>query len=241
MKYAELNIKSYFGGKAAAGTYQTIINQIPPHDTYIAGFLGCDAILRRKKPAARNLGFDLDLTIIRAWQTANYPTAALSLDNLTLLNESFLDATILPEWITPSTFLYLDPPYPMDSRKDPTATYNHEMTDDDHRRLLDKIKWLPCQIAISTYPNELYNNALSNWRKIEFESNTRHGMATEWLFMNYPEPTELHDYQYLGDNYKRREKIKDKFTSLTSKIAKLPILERAMLLNHIQNKYLINP
>ena len=238
MDYAKLNIKSYFGGKAASGTYQTIINQIPPHDTFISGFLGCDAILRKKLPAARNLGFDLDTDIINAWRNANFPTDALNLQNLHLLNTSFLDTDILPKWITPSTFIYLDPPYPMESRKDNTDTYKHEMTDTQHARLLDKIKWLPCKVAISTYPNSLYADLLPNWRKVVFQSTTRSGQATEWLLMNYAEPKTLHDYQYLGDNFKRREKIKDKFNSLSSKIANLPTLERAMLLKHIQQNYL---
>lgn len=237
MKYATLPIKSYYGGKAAAGTYQTIINQIPPHEIFVSGFLGCDAILRYKRPASKNLGFDLDTTIIEAWKKAVFHTAALDLENLTLLNESFLDATVLPNWITPETFVYLDPPYPLKSRKDDTPTYNHEMTTADHERLLDKIKWLPCPVAISTYPNELYKKSLHNWRLISFESTTRQGKATEWLFMNYPEPTQLHDYNYLGENYKRREKIKDKFSSLVGKIDKLTPLERGMLFQHLQNKY----
>lgn len=35
---------SYFGGKAQDGVYQTIINQIPPHQIYIEPFLGGGAI-----------------------------------------------------------------------------------------------------------------------------------------------------------------------------------------------------
>lgn len=31
---------TYKGGKAGAGVYQQIINQIPPHDVYIEPFLG---------------------------------------------------------------------------------------------------------------------------------------------------------------------------------------------------------
>lgn len=237
MKYATLPIKSYFGGKASAGTYQTIINQIPPHEIFISGFLGCDAILRHKRPAAKNLGFDLDDNIIGAWQNAEFPTDQLNLENLTLRKESFLDTNILPEWVTASTFIYLDPPYPLDSRKSDNAVYNFEMTNAEHERLLDKIGWLPCNVAISTYPNDLYKWHLKEWRMIEFQSSTRQGMATEWLFMNYAEPSQLHDYQYLGDNFKRREKIKEKFQSMTSKINKLTSLERGMLFNYLKLNY----
>jgi len=50
----------YPGGKGGAGVYQTIINNIPPHDTYIETHLGGGNILERKRPAARSVGIDLD-------------------------------------------------------------------------------------------------------------------------------------------------------------------------------------
>ena len=42
---------SYPGGKAAPGTFQKIINLMPPHEVYIEPFLGGGAILRKKLPA----------------------------------------------------------------------------------------------------------------------------------------------------------------------------------------------
>ena len=50
---------TYPGGKAGAGVYQRIINQIPPHDVYVEPFLGDGALLRRKRPAGRNIGIEL--------------------------------------------------------------------------------------------------------------------------------------------------------------------------------------
>ena len=49
---------SYPGGKASV--YQHIINQMPPHDTYIEPFLGGGAVLLNKRPARLNIGLDLD-------------------------------------------------------------------------------------------------------------------------------------------------------------------------------------
>lgn len=34
---------NYLGGKNGSGVYQAIINLLPPHDTYIEGFLGTGA------------------------------------------------------------------------------------------------------------------------------------------------------------------------------------------------------
>ncbi len=50
---------TYPGGKNGPGVYQTLINQIPPHDTYIETHLGGGAVLRHKRPAALNIGIDL--------------------------------------------------------------------------------------------------------------------------------------------------------------------------------------
>jgi DNA adenine methylase len=44
---------SYPGGKAGSGVYQRLINEIPPHDTYIAAFAGRDAIARWMRPSEK--------------------------------------------------------------------------------------------------------------------------------------------------------------------------------------------
>ncbi len=52
--------RSYPGGKGGAGVYQTLINLIPPHETYIETHLGGGAIMRFKRSAKINIGIDLD-------------------------------------------------------------------------------------------------------------------------------------------------------------------------------------
>jgi len=51
---------SYPGGKGGAGIWQTIVNQMPPHDTYIEAFLGSGAVLRHKRTANVNIAIELD-------------------------------------------------------------------------------------------------------------------------------------------------------------------------------------
>lgn len=51
---------SYAGGKEGPGVFQTIINLMPSHSTYIEPFLGNAAVMRHKKPARLNIGVDLD-------------------------------------------------------------------------------------------------------------------------------------------------------------------------------------
>lgn len=82
------------------------------------------------------------------------------------------------------TFIYIDPPYPQDTRK--KYLYNHEMTDEQHIKLLQIVKESDCKIMISAYENELYNTELIGWRK-EHKSTTAEcsRRRIETLYMNY--------------------------------------------------------
>jgi hypothetical protein len=50
----------YPGGKGGMGVAQRIINLMPPHEVYIEPFLGDATVMRLKRPASMNIGFDLD-------------------------------------------------------------------------------------------------------------------------------------------------------------------------------------
>ena len=59
---------------------------------------------------------------------------------------------------------------------------------------------------------------------------TRGGHATEWLWMNYTEPAKLHDYRYLGDDYREREKIRRQQRRWTARLARMDRLQRLALM-----------
>lgn len=84
-----------------------------------------------------------------------------------------------------NTFIYIDPPYMKDTRKKKNQ-YNHEMTDEQHMKLLKIAKESSCNIMISAYENEIYNNTLVDWRK-EHKSTTAEcsRRRIETLYMNY--------------------------------------------------------
>jgi len=48
--------------------------------------------------------------------------------------------------------------------------------------------------------------------------------------MNYPPPIELHDYRYLGSNFRKRERIKEKSKRWMRRFKSMPVLERQALL-----------
>jgi hypothetical protein len=65
------------------------------------------------------------------------------------------------------TLQYLDPPYPPETR---TArdVYIHEMSFEDHERLLETILSARGMVAISSYHNPLYDRLLASWKPYEF-------------------------------------------------------------------------
>jgi DNA adenine methylase len=65
---------------------------------------------------------------------------------------------------------YADPPYPADTRTAPGVYGEYEMTDDDHREFLTAAKGLKnAKILISGYPCPLYDKALRDWNRHEFD------------------------------------------------------------------------
>jgi hypothetical protein len=233
---------TYPGGKNGSGVYQAIINQMPPHDIYVEGFLGSGAVMRAKRPAPlANIGIDSDAEAVISASVQISPMVSNSkwvcTDTL-----GWLAADIGDICHDPRTLLYLDPPYLMSTRRQHRPIYRCELTDDDHRLLLDIITGLRCMVMISGYYSEMYANALAGWRTVQFQTTTRGGSpATEWLWMNYPEPFELHDYRYLGRNYRERERIKRKKTRWLGKLQGMGQLERYAILDAIDEMRQANP
>ena len=62
----------YFGSKATSGLCQALIAAMPPHDVYLETHLGGGAIMRRKPPALRNIGIDLDARVLESFR-CDYP------------------------------------------------------------------------------------------------------------------------------------------------------------------------
>jgi hypothetical protein len=134
---------------------------------------------------------------------------------------------------TARDLVYCDPPYLMETRSG-RKLYEHELSDVDHRRLLRCIRNLPAMVMISGYWSSLYARMLEGWNSMSFEAMTRGGhTATEWLWFNFPTPVELHDYRFLGENFRERERIKRKKLRWTERLKRMPILEKQSLLSAI--------
>lgn len=211
----------YIGGKNQAGVLPRLINQIPPHRVYVEAFLGSGAVLRRKRPAEQSIGLDLVPDL--------FPVLQDAAPNLTLLQDDALRWLRRHRW-RGDEFVYLDPPYLVGERASPRRYYRAEFSDAQHEELLALVLRLPCKVMISGYPSELYDRKLAGWRRLEFTSYTRtHRPRTEVLWMNYPEPDELHDISCVGRDYRDRWRLKKLVRRWRARIARMKPVERQIL------------
>jgi len=88
---------------------------------------------------------------------------------------------------------------------------------------------------ISGYKSTLYSESLKNWSTYSFQAACHHGVATEYVWMNYPAPKALHDYSYMGDTFRDRERIKLRSERWLRRLKAIPLLERQALLTAINN------
>jgi DNA adenine methylase len=203
---------------------------MPPHEVYIETHLGGGAIMRKKRPAKRNIGIEIDPDIVKIWSNDKV------IDNLELIKGDAVDYLNNFKF-TGKELIYCDPPYLRNTRKKFYPLYKYEYTIDQHIELLNAIKSLPCMVMISGYMSPLYKEDLKKWYTHSFKAKTQHGTATEWIWMNYSSPVELYDYRYLGNNFRERERIKNIQKRLLSRLKKMPILERNALLSAIYSVY----
>jgi DNA adenine methylase len=110
------------------------------------------------------------------------------LQDVKVLNRPALDAIQSED--TPATFFYLDPPYYHGTRT-ATEVYDHEMSERDHRELLDVLLACKGKVILSGYANDLYDGVLARWTREEFDlpnnaasGKTKRRMA-EMLWRNF--------------------------------------------------------
>lgn len=226
---------SYPGGKGCVGVYQNIINRMPPHDLYIEAFLGGGAILLNKKPALINIGIDLDENVIAAWRRHQIP--GLEIIHGDAIN--FLSSRSWSDADKTRTLVYCDPPYLRDVRRSTTQIYDCDLSDTtSHTKLLSTLRNLPCMVMLSGYASPLYQSLLSDWCQAHFQTRNRAGHSTrETIWMNYQEPSKLHDYRYLGHGFRERQRIKRQQNRWRNRLLGMPELERNCLINALSDLF----
>lgn len=88
----------------------------------------------------------------------------------------------------PNVLIYCDPPY-LRSTRHMKRQYRHEMTDDDHIKLLDALKAHQGPALISGYASDMYDRELAGWhREVTTTTDQTSQVRQEVLWMNF-EPT----------------------------------------------------
>ncbi len=229
---------SYPGAKAGSGVYQAIINQMPPHDVYVEPFLGSGAVMRRKRPARVNIGCDLDervtdgaSSLVRSggWISGGGAGGAGGSDGAR--SSYYFHCQDGLDYLRRAShrlgdLVYLDPPYLMSTRRQHRRLYRCELPRARHVELIEVCRRLPAFVMVSGYRSELYDRGFNGWRRIDYQVQTHGGPATESLWTNYPEPEELHDYRYLGRDYRERERIHRQQARWQRRLLAMPDVER---------------
>ena len=183
--------------------------------------------MRNKRRARRDIGIEIDPQVIELWYQHGPIDFELIHDDAINYLKSYQ--------FTGKELVYCDPPYLRETRKKSVRLYRYEYTLDQHIELLEVIKSLPCMVMISGYESALYREFLKGWHTKFYKVGCQHGIAIEWVWMNYPPPVELHDYRYLGNTFRERERIKKKTKRWVRRLKSMPVLERQALLAALQS------
>jgi DNA adenine methylase len=96
-------------------------------------------------------------------------------------------AHLIAAYDSPETLFYCDPPYLPETRS--AGGYRHEMTRDDHLRLLETITHTKGMVILSGYRSNLYDEALRDWQRIDkltvnHSSNVAREKRTECIWLS---------------------------------------------------------
>jgi site-specific DNA-adenine methylase len=197
---------------------QAIIAMMPPHDTYIESHLGGGAIMKRKPPALRNIGIDLDPQAIASFK-CGYPVELIN---------GCAHGFLADYDYQGSELIYSDPPYLMRSRSS-GRRYRFDYDEQDHVELLELLKRLPCRIMVSGYPSALYDGLLVGWRTVELQVMNQGGVRTEKLWFNFT-VDRVYWASYAGKNFTDRQRVKRKAANWGKRYQALPRAERLAVL-----------
>ncbi len=116
------------------------------------------------------------------------PAVHTRLKRVVILNQDALE--VIRKQDGGNTLFYLDPPYAPETRAS-TGNYEHDMTEDDHRKLLSVIKLCKGKVMLSGYPSPLYGREIGDWnrREIKIDNKAAGGKTkrkmTEVIWMNF--------------------------------------------------------
>lgn len=220
------DLKNYRGNKNIPGVYQWIINRIPVHTHLYEVFAGSAAITFHLPESATTVINDIDPEVTAILNCRiRQNTAVTNLDALQLL------LTVRPG--NHNTFVYCDPPYKLDTRGTERKIYKFEMSDKDHFNFLSVVRTVGFNCMISHYECDLYNKMLKGWNKEKRKVRYRGKTVQECIYYNYPKPTVLQTYKFVGSDCWDRQRVTRKINRLVNKLKNLPDLEKNAIISRV--------
>ena len=174
--------------------------------------------MKRKPPALRNIGIDLDPQAIAEFE-CSYPVQLINGCAHRFLSDYDYQG---------SELIYSDPPYLLHTRTS-GRKYRFDYDEEDHVELIKLLKRLPCRVMLSGYPSALYDEQLKGWRSLELQVMNQGGVRTEKLWFNFT-VDRLHWASYAGKNFTHRQSVKRKAASWGRRYQALPRAERLAVL-----------
>jgi DNA adenine methylase len=124
-------------------------------------------------------GFSINLSIRRGMSKSTSDFLS-TVDNLINIHERLSRVVIehtdginlIKKYNSENIFLYCDPPYHSSTRV-PGAKYKCDMTDEQHKELIDALLECKSKVIVSGYNNPEYDKlVVAGWKKIDFDVNT---------------------------------------------------------------------
>lgn len=239
-----MSSKKYTGHKNIEGLYQKIINQIPAFSRFIELFAGSAQITRLInfdfKPVilididskqTQLLQQEWDNDFFRDKRQLPHPVEIINFDAIQYLKNINNDVNY--KRCGKGDFYFIDNPYHHSTRPNNKEIYTHEMTHEQHVQFLQECLQLNCMCLIIHPVCDLYDTMLKDWHKVYVKVRYHRKTSIECLYMNYPEPTNLQDYRYIGKNCWDRQRITKRKKAYLDKFKKMPVLERKAILKEL--------
>lgn len=168
---------------------------IQAHRLVVRSFMGhgADGAMMNYKTGFRGKARRGEAVPAQEW--ANYPVQLRGIiariqSGVIIENMDAVDLMIAQDG--EGVLFYVDPPYLPSTRSQGNRrkgagyhVYNHELSEEDHGRLLGTLKALVGMVVLSAYPSELYDVELAGWRRLERQAYADGGRPrTEVLYLN---------------------------------------------------------
>lgn len=252
-----LSVGSYPGGKSGAGIWQRLINLIPRHRILVSAFAGKCGVTRRIRPAEQTIVIDADESVCEWWDKWRRSKEGRALeihhcDSVEWLRHrfgctEFSDARSSAARVsgtaatrdrksTAECFVFCDPPYVLSLRSH-GKQYEHEMSDQDHERLIRILTQIPASLAnvmLCGYRSEIYAACDRDWATVDHRVPTRGGLQDERIWMNYRKPEDLHDFRFIGDDRRSRERIHRRQRNWRKQLEAMTEVERRAMLESLK-------